>query len=174
MPRLPSLRAKQWTRPSRPVKKATKMDVDDRWTRLDRSTGKRAPTDRYGTGKRWLARWRDGDQQKKKSFSKKADAERFIAQVRVDLDKGLYVDPTAGRVTVAEYAEQWRAEQLHRDSTGDRVERTLRLHVYPILGHLQMAQVRSSHLQAWVRDRVAVMAPGTLHVAYSGCLVPMF
>jgi len=142
-------------------------DVDDAWYRFDKAAGRKVPTDRHGTGKRWLARWSDGGRQRKRSFGRKADAERFLAGVQADQSRGTYVDPSAGRVTVAEYAVAWRAAQLHRDSTAELVERAFRLHVDPVLGHLRLSQVRSSHLQAWVRDRSGVLAPSTLRVVYS-------
>ncbi len=142
-------------------------DIDDRWYRLDKATGTRVPTDRHGTGMRWLARWRDGEQQRRKSFSKRSDAEKFLAQVTADLSRGVYVDVRAGRVTVKQYGERWRSEQLHRDSTAEHAERMFRLHNDPILGGLQLAQVRSGHLKAWVKDRSAALAPSTLRVVYS-------
>src|SRR6266498_3257329 len=142
-------------------------DIDDRWYRLDKATGTRVPTDRHGTGMRWLARWRDGEQQRRKSFSKRSDAEKFLAQVTADLSRGVYVDVRAGRVTVKQYGERWRSEQLHRDSTAEHAERMFRLHIDPILGGLQLAQVRSGHLKAWVKDRSAALAPSTLRVVYS-------
>jgi integrase len=142
-------------------------DIDDRWYRTDRATGTRAPTGRHGTGRRWDARWHDGERQRHKAFERKADAKRFLAQVQADLTRGAYVDPRAGQVTVAAYAVQWRGEQLHRDSTAEFVERAFRLHVDPVIGHLRLGQVRSSHLQGWVKDRSRVLAPSTLRVVYS-------
>ncbi|HEY2957362.1 MAG TPA: tyrosine-type recombinase/integrase [Actinomycetota bacterium] len=148
-------------------------DIDDAWYRLDKATGKRVPTGRHGTGKRWLARWSDGGRQRKKSFDKKGDAERFLVQVQADQSRGLYVDPALGRTTVTEYAERWRGEQLHRDTTADRLERVFRLHVDPVLGHLPLAQVRSGHVQAWVKAKSAELSPSTLRVTYSN-LAQMF
>lgn len=58
-----------------------------------------------------------------------------------------------GRITVEEYAEAWRRDQLHRTLTENYVERTIRLHVVPMLGHLQLSQVRPSHIRGWVKDR---------------------
>jgi len=142
-------------------------DIDDRWYRTDKTTGTRIPTGRHGTGRRWDARWHDGERQRHKAFDRKADAERFLAQVQADLQRGAYVDPRAGRVTLAAYAGQWRSEQLHRSSTAEYVERAFRLHVDPVIGHLRLGQVRSSHLQAWVKDRSRVLAPSTLRVVYS-------
>jgi integrase len=140
-------------------------DVDDRWFKT--VDGTRVPTSRHGVGQRWVARWRDGEHQRKKSFAKRSDAERFLAQVQADLSRGVYVDVRAGRITVKEYGERWRAEQLHRDSTAEHAERMARRHIDPILGDLQLAQVRSSHLKAWVKDRSAALAPSTLRVVYS-------
>lgn len=143
-------------------------DVDDRWFATDRATGQRVPTGRHGTGRRWVARWRDAaGVQRKQSFARKGDAERFVAKVTADLATGSYIDPQAGRVTVAAYGARWRAEQLHRGSTAEQVERSFRLHVDPILGGLQLAQVRSGHLRAWVKDRSGHLAPSTLRVVYS-------
>jgi integrase len=142
-------------------------DIDDRWYRTDRETGVRVPTTRHGSGRRWDARWHDGERQRHKAFDRKEDAKRFLAQVEADLLRGAYVDPRAGQVTVAAYGAQWRSEQLHRDSTAEFVERAFRLHVNPVIGHLRLGQVRSSHLQAWVKDRSRVLAPSTLRVVYS-------
>jgi integrase len=141
-------------------------EVYDRWYR--NVAGKRLPSAVHGKGRRWQARWRDdAGVQRKRAFKLKGDAERFLAQVEADLGRGVYVDVRAGRITVAEYAEQWRAEQLHRDSTAEYVERAFRLHVLPILGRLQLVQVRSGHVRAWVKDRSAVLEPSTLRVVYS-------
>ena len=74
---------------------------------------------------------------------------------------------------MAALAEQWRASQLHIDSTAIRVEHAVRLHIVPGLGQLQIGQVRRSKVQAWVRDRSLVLAPTTLRVVY-GYLSAMF
>jgi integrase len=142
-------------------------DIDDAWFTTDQATGKRVPTARHGTGKRWLARWSDAGRQRKKSFAKKEDAKRFLAQIEADQSRGVYVDPALGRTTVAEYGDRWRGEQLHRDTTADRVERAFRLHIDPVLGHLPLAQVRSGHVQAWVKAKSAELSPSTLRVTYS-------
>lgn len=153
------------------------MAVDDLWYLNKRGPdGKPLPSKRHGRGKRWRVRYDDPEtgQQHQPLFEKKSDAERHDVNMRADISRGQYVDPRSGRITVAEYAEVWRAQQLHRDSTAERVERAIRLHVVPVLGELQLAQVRSSHMRGWVKDRQRVMAPSTLAVVYHGTLVPMF
>lgn len=153
------------------------MAVDDLWYLSKRGAdGERLSSGRHGRGKRWRVRWIDPEtgSPTSRAFEKKSDAERHDANVRADVSRGVYVDPRAGQVLVCEHGERWRKQQLHRDSTAERVERTLRLHVYPVLGHLHLAQVRSSHLRGWVKDRAVVLSPSTLAVAYGGILVPMF
>lgn len=153
------------------------MPVDDLWYLRKRGAdGKPLPSKRHGRGKRWRCRWVDPEtgQKREQLFHKKSDAERHHAQTHADISRGQYVDPAAGRITVAEYAEQWRAQQLHRDSTADRTERAIRLHIVPILGGLPLSAVRSSHIKGWVKDRSTKLAASTLHMIYSGTLVPMF
>lgn len=141
-------------------------DVDDRWHVTVNS--RKARSARYGQGKRWVARWRDENgRQRSKSFEKRIDAERWLANVAADLSKGTYVDPGAGKVTVTGYAADWRKTLLHRASTADSVERTFSRHVEPVLGHLPIARVRSSHVQAWVTAKSAQLSPETLRVAYT-------
>ena len=72
-------------------------EVADRWHRTDRATRARVRTDRYGIGKRWLARWRDDPRvQRKRAFDRRADAERFLVEIAADLARDAYVDPRAG------------------------------------------------------------------------------
>jgi integrase len=94
------------------------------------------------------------------------DAERFLDGVRGDLARGLYVDPTGGRVLFQEYAEQWRSGQMHRASTAAQAETYLRVHAYPPLGRRPIGAIRRSEIQAWVKDRAEVLSPGTVEVVY--------
>lgn len=151
------------------------MAVDDLWYRSAKGPdGERLPSKRFGRGKRWQVRYiDDSGQERRPLFDRKADADRFDANVRADVSRGVYVDPVDGKVTVKAYAEEWRKGRLHRDSTVELVERSLRVHVYPILGGMPMAKVRASNIQSWVKDRSLVLEPSTLRVVYS-YLVSLF
>jgi integrase len=94
--------------------------------------------------------------------------------MHADISRGQYVDPRAGQITVGEYAELWRKTQLHRDSTAERTERAIRRHIVPVIGGLQLARVRSSHIKGWVKNRSTEMAPSTLAMIYNGTLIPLF
>lgn len=149
------------------------MAIDDLWYLRKRDDDdKRLPSKRHGRGMRWRVRYIDDSGVKRERlFDRKAPADQFDAGVRTDVMRGLYIDPAAGRVTVERYGETWRAAQLHRGSTAELVERTFRRHIYPVLGQLAVADVRSTHLQAWVKG--ADLAPSTVRIAYS-YLVAMF
>ena len=146
------------------------MAVDDLWYKKG-ADGKKIPSARHGRGKRWRVR---NDGAATKMYDKKAEAEAYDAKVRADLAQGQYIDPRAGRTPVREYGEKWRKDQLHRPRSVERVEQALRLHVYPIIGHLPIADVKRSHIRGWVKDRSQHLAPVTVRWIYHVVLVPMF
>lgn len=152
------------------------MAVDDRWYLSKRAPdGERLKSTRYGRGKRYRVRYTDdGGRPRERLFDRKAAAEAYDANVRADVSRGQYVDPQAGKLTVAEHAVAWARDQLHTDTTAVRVETAIRLHIATtVLGRLALKDVRPSHVQAWVKDRSTVLAPTTMRLVY-GYLVSMF
>jgi integrase len=149
-------------------------DIDDRWhrTEIDPTSGERRKvrSARYGTGKRYAARWRDDHNlQRSRSFDTVRDATSWLAKVAVDLSRGEYVDPTAGKVRLKPYAEQWLANQTFDESTREAVASRLRLHVFPQLGsyELRALAARPSVVQAWTRGLQGAMAPNTVRVVFA-------
>lgn len=121
-----------------------------------------------GRPRPWLVRWRDeAGKQRKKSFTRKVDADRFRAEVEHSLNVGTYVDPAAGRKSFREYAEAWRLAQPHRPNTAARTLSQLGKHVYPVLGSRPMAAIRPSELQAFVTGLSANLSPGSVRTVYA-------
>jgi integrase len=116
----------------------------------------------------YRARWREhpGGPQQTRQFARKVDAVRFLDGIRGDIAHGLYVDPNGGRTPFQEYAERWRAGQLHRPSTATQAETYLRVHAYPTLGRRQLGSIRRSDIQAWVKERTEVLSPGSVELVY--------
>ena len=57
---------------------------------------------------RWRARYRGPDgHERSPTFSRRIDADRFLASVESAMARGEWVDPCRGRTTVGEWAEQW-------------------------------------------------------------------
>jgi len=152
------------------------MTVTDRWHKsrpepsepVCREHGK-VPTADHGSNDQWQVRWRDETgTQHKRAFAKKSTATSFDAEVRSRRDKGTSLDLAAGRQKVSAYAAARLESLAVRPSTSERLERVFRLHVEARpLGQMAMASVRQSHVRAWVRDRAAVLAPGTLEALWS-------
>ncbi len=116
----------------------------------------------------WRAHYRTpSGAQRNKTFARKIDAEKFLAGVESDKSRGLYVDPSAGRITVGQYAATWQAAQVHRRTTEAAFDSHLRNHILPLLGHRPMGAVTRSEIQGWVKSRSAVLAPSTTTLVYS-------
>lgn len=111
----------------------------------------------------YLVRWRDeAGRSRRKTFTRRVDADRYRAQVEHTLNTGAYVDPAAGRVSFRAYAEAWRLAQPHRPNTAARVKSQLVRHVYPVLGDRRIASIRPSEVQALSTALGAVLAPGSV------------
>jgi integrase len=104
--------------------------------------------------RRWQARYRDpGGVEKSKTFTRKLDAQRWLDEVTADLVTGRYVDPRAGRVTLRTFAQRWLETQTFDESTREAVESRLRVHILPVLGDVELRNLRPSTIQAWLRSR---------------------
>jgi hypothetical protein len=116
----------------------------------------------------YRARWREyaGGPQRTRHFTRKADAERFLDGIRGDIAHGRYVDPAGGRILFRDFAETWRASQVHRPSTAVQTESYLRLHAYPALGNRPLGAIRRSEIQAWVKHESGLLAPGSVELVY--------
>ena len=117
---------------------------------------------------KWRARWREypGGPEKAKDFDRKVDAEAFLAMAIADIQRGTYVDPSAGKITFQDWAEQWRVIQVWRDSTARQVESHLRRHIYPVIGNRQIASVRRSDIQSLVKTLEHSLAAATVENVY--------
>ncbi len=116
----------------------------------------------------WRARYRPspGGPQRTRSFARKIDAQRWLDEATAAQITGQFVDPKAGQQTLREYAEQWRATQVHRPTTAAHVETMLRRHVYPTLGDRALSSVLPSNIQGLVKRLSASLAPSTVGVIH--------
>jgi len=104
-----------------------------------------------GREPRYDVNYREPDGRKRrKTFTKKVDAEAFAKAVETDKIRGAYIDPDAGRITFKKYAEEWLTNQTFEPTTREQVALRLRLHVYPVLGSKMLSQIKPSTIQAWL------------------------
>jgi integrase len=105
------------------------------------------------SGKRYRVRYRDPDRRsrEKNGFTRKRDAEDYLASVTVAANRGEYVDPTAARSIIGELGPEWLANQRHLKPSAFRpVETAWRVHVSPTWSTRRVGDIRHSEVQAWV------------------------
>lgn len=116
---------------------------------------------------RWRARYRDdAGKEHAKHFDRRVDGQRWLDEVTASIVTGQYVAPTAGKISLREYAEHWRSIQAHRPSTQEQVRRHFALHVYPTLGERPLSSILPSDLKALVARLSIDLAPATVSVIY--------
>ena len=79
----------------------------------------------------WIARWRDpAGKQRKKSFARKVEAQRWLDQLQSEMHRGSYIDPSGGKTLVATYAQRWRDNLTHlKPSTLERYKGIVHTHI---------------------------------------------
>lgn len=142
------------------------MAVDDLW-HLSRPKdgdkpcgehGKLVASDRHGRGKRWRVRYIDPDgKPKTEAFEKQADATAFDLSVRSSVNRGDYVDPDAGTVTLRAYAERWLTGRAVAPSTREGMKIRFRNHIYPTLGDKKLREIATepTAIREWHKKLIA-------------------
>lgn len=117
----------------------------------------------------WQARWRDpGGVQRAKNFSRKTDADRYLAGLEADKLRGRYADPRLGRTRLAEWIAEWQSTRTNLTAaTKLRDDASIRNHVVPALGNMAIGQIQPVHVAQWVSEMDAQgLAPATTRKAY--------
>ena len=123
---------------------------------------------RSGRPRPWQARFRGPDgRERTASFRLKRDAERWVREQRATLDRGLWVDPVLGRVTLAEWSDRWMATTVHlKEKTAEGYESLLRVHVLPVFGDLELATIDRVAVRQWVAElEVSGLSPSRIRQA---------
>lgn len=103
---------------------------------------------------RWQVRYRTPDRRdtSKRGFLTKRDADAFAAAVEVSKMRGEYVQPTLGRITVGELADEWlaRKKQATAPSHYRTLESANRVHVAPRWSTVAVADIDVLGVESWV------------------------
>lgn len=114
---------------------------------------------------RYKARYRDANgRTHSKTFATKLEAERFVARVSADKQRGEFINPVRASIRFAEVAEAW-CRTLGRNRKAKTIigyEHALQKHVLPALGNLRIGDVTYSCLEAFVSDLSERLAPASV------------
>ena len=101
---------------------------------------------------RWLARWRDpGGRQRKKSFPRRVDAQRWLDQLQASAHRGQYIAPSAGK-TEARRRGRWLGSGLAhlKPSTRARYRSIVRVPRRSPVGTWPVGEIRRSDVTSWI------------------------
>jgi integrase len=103
-------------------------------------------------GRRYRVRYRDPDRKsrEKGGFTRKKDAENYLADITVASNRGDYVDPRTAKLTISELGAEWITNQSHlKPSSFRTLESAWRVHIEPTWGARRLGEIRHSEVQAW-------------------------
>jgi integrase len=95
---------------------------------------------------------------------RKADAQRRLAELLVNLEKGIYAPP--GHLTVAEHLHNWLEGYVKTSCsprTLDGYRAIIENHLAPNLGHIQLKHLQPQAIQAYYGKAVSKLSPRTVH-----------
>jgi len=88
-----------------------------------------------------------------KTFRTKTEAAEWLVDKEAEIRAGDWIDPEAGKITLAKYAESWVAERPKiRPTTRERSTTLVRLHIAPYLGHMELGAIRDPHIRRWYKQ----------------------
>lgn len=96
-----------------------------------------------------------------RTFRTVKDAEKYEREQLRRRDRGEWIDPASGRVTLAEWSEEWQRTIVNlRPATLRIYADALRLYVLPELGAVQLGRLTTPQLRAWqVSDLADAVEP---------------
>jgi integrase len=133
-------------------------------------------------GNSWRARYHGPDgRERSKSFARKADAERWLAQQRTLISQDDWTDPAFGRITFGEYVLAWLGARIDlKPKTRHQYQSLLGLHILPTWGTVPLGKITFEGLSQWaarlhlgglgpsgVRQSVFVMSAALDHAVRS-------
>jgi hypothetical protein len=103
----------------------------------------------------WRAHYRTpAGAQRNQTFTRRVDAERFLAGVESAKVMGAFVDPALSQVTVGAWAQRWLDGQAHlKPTTRSRYAGVVSKHIRPKWERTKLANVSHGDVQAWVTDQ---------------------
>jgi integrase len=101
-----------------------------------------------------------------RTFTVKAEASAWLAEVETAVARGAWIDPRAGDETFANYARRW-LDQRHdlRPSTRDDYESQLSVHLLPAFGEFGLGAINPAAIRSWFSD-LARRSPGRAAKCY--------
>lgn len=97
----------------------------------------------------WRARYRDAaGKEHARHFPRKVDARRWLDEVTTSVVTGMYVDPSAGRITFRTFFDEWSARQ---DWTAGTLDAATRAVLSTTFRDLPLSSIAPEHVEEWAK-----------------------
>jgi integrase len=119
------------------------------------------------TANGWRCRWTDpwGRRVAKGGFRRKADADAYYKRILGDMARGEYIDPRAGRITVAAWADEWLAGARNLSRGGrETYARDLHRYILPAIGRVPIGRLSATDIDRYLAS--LTLAPSSAHRHY--------
>lgn len=126
-----------------------------------------ASIDKRSNGYR--VRYRDPlGKQRSRSFTRRADADRFARETEVEKDRGAWLDPRSADIPLATWAETFlNLCRRLSPTTQETYRRDLEQYVLPRFGSYRLGRVPAEEIELWLNDELAAgISPSSVHRHY--------
>ncbi len=106
--------------------------------------------------------------ERSRTFRTRKAAETYERELLAQRDRGGWVDPRAGRITLADWVTEWSGTLVNLRPSSRRIYLdNLRLHVLPEFGSVQLNKLDKAMLRAWMaRLTASHLKPASGHQVY--------
>ncbi len=118
---------------------------------------------------RYRARYRDPlGRQLSETFSRKLDAERFLREVQVDIERGRWLDPSGAQLTLQSWSKEFLSLARRLSPTTQQTyRRDLDKYILPRFGAYRIGRLPADEIEKWLMDEIeAGIASSSVHRHY--------
>src|SRR5205807_202104 len=90
-------------------------------------------------------------------------ADRYARTIEAGRQRGGWVDPAAGRITLEQWTRRWWSSVTVAERTEENYRRDLRNHILPRWGECRLCEITTSEVNLWAGEKLAAgYAPATV------------
>jgi integrase len=111
----------------------------------------------------WRVRWHaHGRTDSVGGFRIERDAHDYVADMATDRRRGTWINPVAGRITLANWVTRWLAALDLDERTVESYRSRLRCHILPRFGATPLAAITTLDVTMWAKTLAERYAPSTV------------
>jgi integrase len=99
------------------------------------------------------------------TFKLRGDATRWLSRTQGEIERGVWLDPDWGSVTLRDYATSWLAQRTLRPRTVELYQGLLNRYILPSLGRIELGELSPREVRSWHAALLKRGKPGPVTVA---------